>query len=90
MRLSDDLKNTQWIHFKGWLFLALAALASAGILLQNPSWQNVFLLAICLWAACRWYYYMFYVIEKYVDPGFKFAGLGSFVRYMIGRKNLKK
>jgi hypothetical protein len=90
MRLSDDLKSSKWIHLKGWLFLLLAAIASFGILIQNLSWQNALLLAIGLWAACRWYYYMFYVIEKYVDTGFKFAGLGSFVRYMIGRKNLKK
>jgi len=26
------------------------------------------------------------VIEKYVDPTFKFAGLGSFLRYALGER----
>lgn len=90
MRLSDDLQSSKWIHIKGWLFLVLAALASFGLLLQNFSWQNLALLCIGLWAACRWYYYMFYVVEKYVDPSYKFAGLGSFLRYLIGQKNQPK
>ena len=81
MRLFGDLKSSVAIHIKGWLFLVLAIIASIGLLIQNLSWQNLTLLGIALWAACRWYYYMFYVIAKYVDPSFKFAGLGSFLRY---------
>jgi hypothetical protein len=26
---------------------------------------------------CRFYYFAFYVIEHYVDPGYRFSGLGS-------------
>ncbi len=29
------------------------------------------------------YYFAFYVIEHYVDPGYRFAGLWSFVRYVL-------
>ncbi|MEI7985503.1 MAG: hypothetical protein WCI55_07725 [Armatimonadota bacterium] len=64
MRFFGDLKSSVAIHLKGWLFLVLAIIASIGLLIQNPSWQNLALLAIALWSACRWYYYMFYVIEK--------------------------
>ena len=85
MALHRDLKSPLWIHLKGWLFLVLAIIAGAGLLIQNPSLQNVALLLISLWAACRWYYYMFYVIEKYVDPDFKFAGLTSVLRYIATR-----
>ena len=39
------------------------------------------LLAICVWSFCRAYYFAFYVIQHYVDPGYKFAGLLDFLRY---------
>jgi hypothetical protein len=83
MRLSDDLTSPRAILLKGWLFLLLGAMAGGALLLLHPSWEVATLLAIALWAFCRWYYFMFYVIEHYVDPGFRFAGLGSFVRYMF-------
>ena len=41
------------------------------------------LLAICVWSFCRAYYFAFYVIEHYVDPQYKFAGLSSFVLYLL-------
>jgi hypothetical protein len=86
MRLSDDLSNPAWIHLKGWLFLLLAVIASVGLLIQNPSWENLAFLGIALWGACRWYYYMFYVIEKYVDPSYKFSGLSSLLGYLYKQK----
>ena len=86
MRLTDDLSDRRAIMAKGWLFLVLGLLACAGLLMLAPSWQVAALLVIALWAFCRWYYFMFYVIEKYVDPSFRFAGLGSFLRYMLRRR----
>lgn len=82
MRLTDDLTSRRAILWKGWLFLVLGVLAAAGLLALHPTWETAALLAIALWAFCRWYYFMFYVIEHYVDPSFKFAGLGSFLRYL--------
>jgi hypothetical protein len=70
---------------KGWLFLALGLLSGGCLLMLAFSWQIALLLAITVWAFCRWYYFMFYVIEHYVDPGFKFAGLGSFLRYVAAK-----
>ena len=46
-----------------------------------------FLLAVALWAFCRFYYFAFYVIEKYVDPSYRFAGLGSFALYLLRRRS---
>ena len=40
-------------------------------------------MAVAIWAFCRAYYFAFYVIELYVDPGQRFAGLGSFVRHAL-------
>jgi hypothetical protein len=89
MDLFRDLKNPIWIHLKGWLFLLLTGIACVGLFIQNPTWQTGLLLSIGLWSACRCYYYMFYVIEKYVDPDFKFAGLTSVVKFLVKRNPAK-
>lgn len=83
VRLTDDLKSARAILVKGWLFLALGLLSAGMLLVMVFSIEVLLLLLISLWAFCRWYYFMFYVIEKYVDPSFKFAGLGSFLRYRL-------
>ncbi len=90
MRLTDDLQNPRAILAKGWLFLVLGLISAGALLALNPSVENSALLAIALWAFCRWYYFMFYVIEHYVDPSFKFAGLGSFLRYVFARKRKER
>ncbi|GAA5505148.1 hypothetical protein [Novipirellula caenicola] len=81
-----DLKNPKVILAKGMLFLALGILASAMLIAKTPSLQVVVLLGISIWAFCRFYYFAFYVIEHYVDPEFKFAGLIAFARYLLQRK----
>ncbi len=78
-----DLTNPNWIKFKGVLFFVVGLLASASLLLENPSLKTLVLLAIAVWCFCRAYYFAFYVIEHYVDPGYRFSGLWSFVKYML-------
>ena len=51
-----------------------------------PDFQLAMLMVIAIWAFCRAYYFAFYVIEHYVDPSYRFAGLGSFVRYALRRR----
>jgi len=79
-----DLTSSFWIKFKGLLFLALGLLSSALLLLLYPDVKTVLLLGIAVWAFCRFYYFAFYVIEHYVDSDFRFSGLWSFARYVIG------
>ena len=87
MRLTDDLTDLRAILAKGFLFLLLGLLACVGLLAQNPSLETAALLGIALWAFCRWYYFMFYVVERYVDESYRFAGLSSFLRYLwVSRK----
>lgn len=71
---------------KGWLFLVLGVMAAGLLLAIEPRWDVAALLAISLWAFCRWYYFMFYVVERYVDPSFRFAGLGSFLSYVLRKR----
>ena len=44
------------------------------------------LLVIAVWCFSRSYYFAFYVIQHYVDPGYKFAGLWDFFQYTMGRR----
>jgi hypothetical protein len=78
-----DLTSPGWIKAKGILFFLLGTLSAALLLLQNLTWQTAFLLAVAVWSFCRFYYFAFYVIERYVDPTFRFSGLGAFAKYLM-------
>ena len=81
-----DLTDPRWIKIKGLLFLILGVLAVVLLLLQSPTIATAVLLGIAVWSFCRCYYFAFYVIEKYVDPGFRFSGLIDFFRYLLRSK----
>jgi hypothetical protein len=86
MNLFGDLKSPALMYLKAALFLLAGILAAAGILLESPTLRTGVLLAVAIGSFCRLYYFMFYVIEKYVDPGYRFAGLGSFLLYLLRRR----
>lgn len=81
-----DLTNPRWIKLKGALFLSLGILAGALLILEQPTLRIVALLCLTVWCFCRAYYFAFYVIEHYVDPGYRFAGLWSFARYVFAKR----
>ena len=81
----QDLTSSFWIKAKGILFLLLGIAAAALLISENPSLRNISLLALTIWCFCRFYYFAFYVIEKYVDSNYKFSGLWSFACYVIRR-----
>lgn len=80
-----DLKNPRAIYAKGILFLILGSLSGGLLIVDNPKWSTAALLAICIWAFCRSYYFAFYVIEHYVDSQYRFAGITHFIRYILSR-----
>ncbi len=80
-----DITQPKLLYAKGLLFLITGLVAGGLLLLEHPSLKVGLLLAICVWAFARAYYFAFYVIEHYVDPGYRFAGLGSFVGYLLSR-----
>jgi hypothetical protein len=81
-----DLSNPFWIKLKGILFLVIGIIAAALLLLDNLKWQTAILLALTIWSFCRFYYFAFYVIEKYVDSNYKFSGLIDFAKYLLRRR----
>jgi hypothetical protein len=81
-----DIKNPAAMWIKAVLLLAIGVAASILLLLEVGTLRGALLLALAIWAFCRAYYFAFYVIEKYVDPGYQFSGLLSFLRYWVRRK----
>ena len=77
------IENKKLLMTKGFLFLILGILASVLLLLETFSWKRLLLLGLIIWAFCRFYYFMFYVIEKYMDDKYKFSGIGNFIVYLF-------
>ena len=82
-----DLKNTRVIIAKGFLFLATGSIAAGLLIVDHPDVRTGLLLLITVWSFCRFYYFVFYVIQHYVDPTYHFSGLTSFVRYLWNRRS---
>ncbi len=76
-----DLKTSRWMWIKAGLFVVIGVASCALILAEASDWRIALLLVLAIWAFCRAYYFAFYVIEKYIDPSFKFSGLFSVLRY---------
>ena len=81
-----DLTDARWIKLKGLLFLLVGLLAATFIVVEHPSLKVATLLVLAVWSFCRFYYFAFYVIQHYVEPGYRFSGLWSFARYLLSRK----
>lgn len=76
------------MYLKAALFLVLGTTASTILVLRNPEVTTAFLVVITAWAFSRAYYFAFYVLERYIDPAYRFSGLGSLLRYVI--RNCKR
>jgi hypothetical protein len=81
-----DITNPKLLYAKGFLFLLTGVLAAALLLVECPSWKVAVLLAVTVWCFARAYYFAFYVIDHYVDPGYRFAGLWAFARYLLAQR----
>jgi len=68
---------------KAGLFLFMGLGASALLVAEAASLEVALLLALAVWSFCRAYYFAFYVIEKYIDPGYRFSGLWSVAGYLL-------
>jgi hypothetical protein len=78
-----DLTSSAWMWVKALLLLSIGAVSSMLIFFEAPSFRMGLLLCLTIWGFCRAYYFAFYVIEKYVDSGYRFSGLISFCRYLL-------
>ncbi|MFK7959663.1 MAG: hypothetical protein AB8G96_03990 [Phycisphaerales bacterium] len=74
-----DLARPGLMWLKFWLFLVIGVMSGAIALTLFPSLRLAALLILTVWAFCRAYYFAFYVIEHYIDPGQRYSGIGDFV-----------
>jgi hypothetical protein len=82
-----DIKSPKIIWLKGIVFLLMGIAASALLVMEAPTLRVAILLAVVIWAFCRAYYFAFYVIERYVDPSYRFSGLMSFIAYALRKRS---
>ena len=85
-----DLTNPGWIKAKGALFLLLGISSAILLWLEQPTLRAAIYLVVAIWSFCRAYYFAFYVIGHYVDPSFKFSGLGAFLKYLIAARKRQR
>ena len=81
-----DITHPRVLYLKAGLFVAGGVLASAILLVDHPSWKVALLLATAVWCFARAYYFAFYVVQHYADPGYRFAGLFGFLVYAVRRR----
>ena len=82
-----DLKSEKWLWIKGGLFVIVAMLSVFLLAVDLAHTRQFALLMLAIWASCRAYYFCFYVIEKYIDRDYRFAGLVYLPQYMFRRWN---
>ena len=84
-----DLKNPRWMYLKAALLLAIGFISAGLILAENWDLKTLLLLGLTIWSFSRAYYFAFYVIERYLDPTFKFAGIFSAVTHLTQKPHPK-
>ncbi len=87
MMIKKDIKSHKLMYLKAILFLLILVISVIEILLTTRDLKTGILLILIIWASARIYYFMFYVIENYIDTNYKFSGIISFVQYLIRNKN---
>ena len=74
------------MYLKAALFVLLGIVSAALLVLQQPNVRTVVLIAVTVWAFSRFYYFCFYVIERYIDGSFRFSGLSSVAAYLLRKR----
>jgi hypothetical protein len=82
----SDLTNPRFMYVKAILFLVIGTTSGFLLWSQTPSIMTILLVILVAWSFSRAYYFAFYVIEKYIDPKYRFAGLFDFIRYSFRRR----
>ena len=70
-----DLSSKRVIVAKRGNISWLAGMTATMLLLQSRSLRVAVMIGVLVWSSCRFYYFLFYVLEHYVDPNLRYAGL---------------
>ena len=86
MNLFQDIRSKGLLHAKGLLFLVIGVIGCGAVLLEVPTLRVAFSVGAGIWGFCRFYYYLFYVLENYAGRDRKYAGLYDALRYLLIRR----
>jgi len=81
-----DLTSRRWIVAKGLLFFGIVLLTAGTLFLQLKTLQAAVLIGLLIWSSARSYYFLFYVLERYVDPTLRYAGVLDLLRTIWVRR----
>ena len=81
----SDIQSKPLIVLKGLLFLVILGLSAGLVLAIAPGWRTACLLALVVWSSGRLYYFLFYVLEHYVDSSLRYSGLIALLQEMASR-----
>lgn len=84
-----DLENPKWMYAKAGMFVFIGLCCFTILFIETPTARNALLLLLMIWAFSRAYYFMFYVIEKYVDSKYRFSGIVSFLKWAFSKRTDK-
>ena len=70
-----ELRSKRLILAKGVMFLVIATAGALLLWAERPTLKTAVLLILLVWSACRFYYFLFYVLERYVDPTLQYRGV---------------
>lgn len=83
MNPGRDIKSPAVLRLKGGLFLLLGIIAAALLLVDDFNWQRLVLLLIAVWAFCRFYYFLFHVLQGYAGRERPYAGLFDALKWAL-------
>jgi len=78
-----ELKEPRLLYAKALGFIVIGAIGGTLLILDQPTLRTVILLCLVIWAMCRAYYFAFYVMQRWVDPNYRFTGLLSMARFLL-------
>ena len=87
MKITGDLKHPWLIHAKGLLFIIIGVISAGLLFIQVPTFRTAVLLCSTIWAFCRFYYYLFYVLDRYLGREKRFAGVIDAIQYLISNSD---
>lgn len=84
--LNRDLKTKSAMFFKVVLFLMILVLSIILNLTESNVYLKLLSIVMIMWSSSRIYYFMFYVIEHYLDRDYRFSSIYSCVCYLLKAK----
>lgn len=87
MSQPGDITSPRVLKFKGFLFALIGLIATGMLIARDPTWQTMLLFGLAIWAWCRFYYFLFYVLEHYAGSKRPYAGISDALKSVFNRSN---